>query len=130
MREYPFTETFRNEDDEESFADAYYSRWYVGVVASLVERIKEDSEAGDDLPDKIHEAVAGSQYIIYTSYHALILRQSKNDDAYMRAFGNEGLTEHSEYMQAAAFFALREDVTEELGDWQPEETEVEGEVAS
>ena len=57
MREYPFTETFRNEDDEESFADAYYSRWYAGVVASLVERIKEDSKAGDDLQDKIHEAV-------------------------------------------------------------------------
>jgi len=128
--EYPYTRDFTSAESEESFADAYYSRWYAGVVASLVEWIKEDSKAGDDLPDKIHEAVDGSAYIIYTSYHALILRQSKNDDAYMRSFGNEGLTEHSEYMQAAAFFALREDVTEELGDWEPEETEVEGEGAS
>lgn len=123
--------------DEDSQHD-YFK--YVEDLAKdiLDEAIKEVGPDKDDVEywveresyDKVHEAVDGSQWVIYTRLAMKVLLYSNND-----GYGfEEGLLDTSKWKDgidysAVAFWAMRQDVQERLtelvGEYEgPEEEEV------
>ena len=56
---------------------------YLSYVDSLAQDLKEEFQAGDidDMYDRVHEDVDGSQWIIYYGKNMTVLEQSGNPDA-------------------------------------------------
>lgn len=69
-------------------------------------------ERGQEL---LHEAVDGHQWIIYTWAYPYVLIHSRNEDALFDEQGPQEANSYSEIMQKMAFYALYQDVANELG---------------
>lgn len=86
-----------------------------GIVVSVIERVRD----GEDPSDVLHEEVDGSYWVIYTHAAQAVLNHSRNDDAIFDQLGSDALAECSsmaEVYTRAAYYALYEDVIEELSD--------------
>lgn len=87
----------------------------------------------DEAFDRVHEAVDGSYWIIYTHAALKVLQYSRNDDAiFEEGDGLHGANSMSDVYTQAAFWAMRADVVSELEDLidnyeEPEEEEEEEE---
>lgn len=95
----------------------YQSYW--GFIDSVVNEIKEEVKSGDldkdDVYDRVHETADGSQYCIYTHYAMKCLEFSQNEDEYFEQFGNLDAESFSDAMCKMAFYALRADIEQRLG---------------
>lgn len=69
--------------------------------------------------DYLHECVDGSQWIIYYWRATRVLQYSRNDDQIFEEMGNDvlsGCTSMGDVYTRAAYFAMKQDVIEELED--------------
>jgi hypothetical protein len=97
-------------------AQAVLERDYHEDVAGVARELKrqiDDREIAnvDDLRDALHQAVDGTQRVMYTHQAQIGLAFSKNDDEYFEEFGREW-PEHG--WSALMFVAMERDVTEQL----------------
>lgn len=90
---------------------------YWREVSSLAKQIKKEARTDErDTGDVLNEAIDGHEWIIYTWAYPYVLMHSRNENA---LFDEQGAVEASDYsgiMQQMAFYALRQDVSDELGD--------------
>lgn len=82
------------------------------VAKDLAQRMK-DGEV-EDFSDSLHEAVDGTQRIIYTFQAKCGLLVSDNADAYVEEFGEAPLENGDIKWEAMAFVAMQRDVEKEL----------------
>jgi len=83
-----------------------------GVARDLAQRMK-DGEI-EDFSDALHEAVDGTQRIIYTFQAKCGLLVSDNADAYTEEFGEAPIENGDIKWEAMAFMAMQRDVEKEL----------------
>jgi len=82
------------------------------VARDLAQRMK-DGEV-DDFSDALHEAIDGTQRIIYTFQAKCGLLVSDNADAYTEEFGEPPIEHGDIKWEALAFAAMERDVIKEL----------------
>lgn len=84
-----------------------------GVAQDLAQRMK-DGEV-DEFSDALHEAVDGTQRVIYTFQAKLGVILSDNSDRYFEEFGEEGAcSKDGIAWERLCFVAMEQDVVEEL----------------
>lgn len=97
------------------------------AVTRLNEYLEENPESDRDdveeqLSESLNELIDQSQYAIYNHWHLPIIQYSPNDDAYISNVGGDGaahvLKERgiSGLHQVMAFYALEQDVRDELAE--------------
>jgi hypothetical protein len=95
---------------------------YWKEVTSLAKQIAEEARGGGDRHDILHETIDGHEWIIYTWAYPYVLIHSRNEDALFEQLGGQTTDSYSDIMQRMAFWALKEDVGNELaGIEEPEE---------
>ena len=99
---------------EVSDAVSVIKRDYYADVASIVEDLKraiKDREitSQDEVHDWLHEAIDGTQRVIYTWQARLGMLVTDNDDAYQEEMG-----EPPPSVEAAMFMAMQRDVQDEV----------------
>lgn len=82
------------------------------VAKDLAQRMK-DGEI-DDFSEALHEAIDGTQRIIYTFQAKCGLLVSDNADAYTEEFGEAPIENGDIKWEAMAFMAMQQDVIKEL----------------
>ncbi len=82
-------------------------------VAKELARQMKDGEV-DDFSDALHQAVDGTQRIIYTFQAKCGLLVSDNADAYVEEFGEAPVEGGNIKWEAMAFAAMEQDVIKEL----------------
>lgn len=82
------------------------------VAKDLAQRMKDGDV--DDFNDALHEAVDGTQRIIYTFQAKCGLLVSDNADAYTEEFGEVPIENGDIKWEAMAFVAMQRDVEKEL----------------
>jgi len=107
------------------------------TAAELFDNAKEnhpdDKDAlRDEAFEAIHEAVDGSQWVIYTARAMRVLMYSRNDDAiFEQGEGLGHVSSMAEVYSQAAFWAFYQDVSEKLDEYideyEPAEEEEEEE---
>ena len=93
-------------------------RAYWRSVRDIADEIVAEHRDGDE-HDAVHEAVDGTDWVIYTWRCLKVLQYSRNDDAIFDVMGREafsGCDSMGEVYMRAAFCALYQDVTEEIPD--------------
>jgi hypothetical protein len=92
-----------------------YFRDVETMALDLVEEYGHDDDAMDDA---VHEAIDGSQWVIYYYRARLVLQFSSNDEAGPDEMGWEtfvdGATGWSDLYTRGAYFAMRADVSEKI----------------
>ena len=79
----------------------------------LIERVKDgEIPERDGFGDALHDAVDGTQRVIYTWQARLGLLATKNDDAYFEELGEELTCDGSVPYEQLMFYALQRDVVE------------------
>jgi hypothetical protein len=105
---------YRDEDAVLGAAENIEYRKYRKIITNAAEGIRDEIAAGDIEDDEaLTEAIEHAGEVIYYSEAALILRHSRNDDAYDDA--GIGVRQHGDDCLWASF-ALAADIREELGD--------------
>jgi hypothetical protein len=95
-------------------------RDYVEDVDGLAKDLKRQIDEGEitdaeELSDRMHEAVDGTQRVIYTAQAQLGLVFSNNSSAYADEMGEEGLVRDGDVnWSGMMFMAMQQDVIEEL----------------
>jgi len=90
-----------------------YRQDVLGVAKDLARQMKEGEV--DDFSDALHQAVDGTQRVMYTFQAKLACIMSDNADAYFDDFGEEGAcSKDGINWERIAFVAMERDVTEEL----------------
>ena len=90
-----------------------YASDCLGVAKDLARQMKEGEV--DDFSDALHQAVDGTQRVIYTFQAKLAVILSDNGDAYFDDFGEEGAVENGAIAwERLAFVAMEKDVVKEL----------------
>lgn len=85
------------------------------------DRVRDE---GVDECDAIHDAVDGSQWVIYTYRARHVLMFSTNEDAiFDEGIGLQGLNNSGDLFSAMAYWAMRADVAEALAELPTEEEE-------
>lgn len=85
------------------------------VAKDLAERMKSGEIDPDEYQDAVHEAIEGTQRIIYTFQAKCGLLVSDNADAYSEEFGEEGMVVDGNIAwERLAFVAMQQDVYKEL----------------
>lgn len=96
------------------------TRAYRTHVEEIAEDFREDMRRGEittdeQLSDRMHEAIDGDGWVIYTRKAQLVCIISQNDDAYFTELGGEGAADRDGInWSPIAFMALRADVQEAL----------------
>jgi hypothetical protein len=104
----------------------YYNRVRLIAKAAIEECPTDDSERDD----YIWQDVDGDSYIIYTGKNLDVLRFTENDDAYEEAGSDfSDVTGAYAIYQRVAFYAMRQDVLDEVARLIEERDEEEEEVA-
>jgi hypothetical protein len=91
---------------------------YWKSVSDIADAIVAEHRDGDE-HDAVHEAVDGIDWVIYTWRCLRVLQYTRNDDAIFDAMGRgafDGCDSMGAIYTRAAFWALYQDVTEELAD--------------
>ncbi|HXI98135.1 MAG TPA: hypothetical protein VNG73_04275 [Gemmatimonadaceae bacterium] len=97
----------------ESILDMDYMNDVRGVAKDLARAMKAGEV--DDFHDALHEAVDGTQRVIYTHQAKLAVLCSPNADAFFEEFGDEGAcTRDGIAWERLAFVAMQRDVEKEL----------------
>jgi len=95
---------------------------YWKEVDDLAKQIAEEARAEGDRDRVLHETIDGHEWIIYTWAYPWVLMHSRNEDALFEQLGPQEAESYSDIMRSMAFWALREDVANELaGIEEPEE---------
>ena len=93
------------------------------IMEEAVEADPQDPEEGIDLYDRIHEAVDGSAWIIYTHRALRVMDYTANDDAHEELGEIPTGTGWSGIVTYVAFWAMRADVTDAvrtlIDDYEP-----------
>lgn len=100
------------EDDAAQHARDYdcSERQYWDYVESLArDAFDECGDDDNDADEYIHQAVDGSQWIIYTGRALRVLQYTRNDEAW-QDLGDLPRGSHWEMITAVAFWAMRADV--------------------
>lgn len=90
---------------------------YFNDVRSVAKSLAREMRDGDvdDFHDALHQAVDGTQRVIYTHQAKLAVILSPNGDAYFDEFGEEGaVTRDGIQWERLAFVAMQQDVIKEL----------------
>lgn len=88
---------------------------YWREVTSLAKQIAKEAKAEDrDITDVLHETIDGHQWVIYTWAYPWVLMHSRSEDALFDQMGPTEATGYSQIMQLMTFYALYQDVAEEL----------------
>lgn len=93
---------------------------YWREVRALGDELRDEVRTGEvtrpeQLHDRLHEAVDGHEYVVYTWRAQAVLLCSPNANAYVEECGTAGLTAGATVCWSTlAYFALRADVQEEL----------------
>ena len=98
------------------------SKAYWDEIKSAASYIADEYNESDDWYDAIHEYVDSHQWIIYTAYHADLVRNTDHPDAYLDMMSNEDIgnvvrdngLEHAIMIQA--FYAMQQDIIDALDD--------------
>ncbi len=97
----------------ERILDMDYMNDVRGVAKDLARQMKEGEV--DDFSDALHQAVDGTQRVIYTHQAKLAVVFSPNADAFFEEFGEEGAcTRDGIAWERIAFVAMQRDVEKEL----------------
>jgi hypothetical protein len=97
----------------EHILDLDYMNDVRGVAKDLARQMKEGEV--DDFSDALHQAIDGTQRVIYTHQAKLAVVFSPNGDAYFDEFGEEGAVENGAIAwERLAFVAMQQDVIKEL----------------
>jgi len=91
-----------------------YSEYWKEVTA-IAKSVLEEAEGGDT-HDLLHEAIDAHQWIIYTWAYPYVLIHSSNEDAFFDQMGATEATSYQQIMQMMAFYALYQDVAEEISE--------------
>lgn len=102
---------------------------YRDEIESIANEIKDDiRENGGKVQDLVHERCDSHQWVIYTSYNYDVLANSGNAECGV----DEGLVDANEAIKEGglsrltaqlACCAMMQDVSEEIGSWEPEDDE-------
>ncbi len=94
------------------------------VAEGVLERMIEEGE-GAELSDIMHEAIDGTQRVIYTMQAQVGLICSDNEDACVDATGEVPVQGNAINWSAMMYYAMEQDVTEALGttDFEAEDPE-------
>lgn len=85
------------------------------------DRVRDE---GVDEYDAIHDAVDGSQWVIYTYRARHVLMFSSNEDAFFdEGIGFHGINSAGDLYMTMAYWAMRADVAEALAELPTEEEE-------
>lgn len=110
--------------DEEisKIADGNAEREYYKTVQGFVDDLKSEIKEGnitdaDEAREYLEQSIDGCHDVIYTYAAMEVVRISKNDGAYFDHMGSDGAVEDGAIQWSRlAYFALLEDVMEEVGD--------------
>jgi len=92
---------------------------YWKEVTSIAKGVLEEAAVnrqGSDTSDLLHEAIDGHQWIIYTWAYPYVLIHSRSEDAFFDQMGATEATSYQQIMQLMAFYALYQDVAEEISE--------------
>ena len=93
---------------------------YTAEIELLAQSCIDDCTDIDDIGSYVHETVDGHRWIIYTAYHADIVRLSDSNEAYLDVYCNEDLGQlvtdngPQHIIMVQAFFAMCQDVNESI----------------
>ena len=88
---------------------------YRQEIKALARSIEEECrEYGREAGDVLHETIDGHQWVIYTHHARTVLQMSDNDEAVFDGLWHQEWSGWGEAFTRGAFFAMYEDVAEEL----------------